>query len=947
MKKITLLCFLFIGYINYCYSQDINLNPYSQTLDLYDPITGGTVLGTATNDDSSFNNVPIGFNFVFGGTTYTQVGIQSNGFIALGGTVFSSYTAISDEFGSNNVIAAFNGDLQGNATTGELSYITSGTAPDRVFTVQWKSYRHYAAAGDDYNFQIRLFETSNEINIIYGSMTQNATARTRQVGLRGSSNAVFNSRTTTDDWSATIAATANTASCALTTTIFPASGLTFIWSPPAACTGTPTPGNTIAPQTTACSNVPFTLSLQNLTEGSGVSYQWQTSTDGIAYTNATGASTSSTYVATQSAVTYYRCLVTCTTTSAVGTSTPVMVGVSSALSCYCIPAYTTGKTDGDLISNIVISGTTLSNNTGTDPVNPAYTYFTGQPNYTANLQAGSSYNITVSVGTFGNQNVAVWIDYNDDGFFGTSERVGFTTASITSNGSATFPITLACNPALGTHRMRVRDVYFTSGNTIDPCASYGFGETEDYDVTISAAVACPQPSALTATGITANSATIGWTTGCAELSWNLYVVPAGAPAPTGTPTYVTQVNPFVIGNLTASTTYDIYIAADCTTNGVSLLTGPYTFTTTPNPPVNDECSGAIALTVNTDLACTSQTAGTVNAATPSNVDATSCFGAEDDDVWFSFVATATTHRIQLNGVSNFTDMAHSLWTGNCGTLTLVPNSCSDADTSNPSGLVIGQTYYVRVNSYGTTPTTATFNICVGTPPPPPANDECANASVLTFDDSFCNGTNNNGTNVSATNSGVANPACFNYGQNDVWFSFVVPAGVGTINVSTDFTGGTLVDTEIALYSGTCGSFNLIACDQDGGTTVLSNGSSYNSLITNAAVTAGQTYYVRVSGYSASAVGTFCLRASTNTLATNSFDTNSFSYYPNPVRDVLNLSYIQTISKVQINNLLGQEVLSKVINANESQIDMSSLPKGTYLVNVTAEGLTKTIKVIKE
>lgn len=923
------------------------MNPFSQAIDLYDPITGGTVLGTATNDDTSFDNIPVGFNFVFGGVTYTQVGIQSNGFIAFGGTVFSSYSALSDTFGSNNVISAFNGDLQGNATTGELSYITSGTAPDRVFTVQWKSYRHYAAAGDDYNFQIRLFETSNEINIIYGSMTQNATSRTRMVGLRGSSDAVYNSRTTTDDWSATIASVANTATCALTSTIFPASGLTLIWSPPGACTGTPTPGNTIAPQATACSNVPFILSLQNLTDGSGVSYQWQTSSDGISYSNALGASTLSTYNATQSAATYYRCIVTCATTSAAGTSTPVLVGVSSATSCYCTPIYTTGKTFGDLISNIIISGTTLSNNTGTDPVNPSYTYFTGQPNYTAILQAGSSYNITVSVGTFGGQNVAVWIDYNDDGFFATSERVGFTTTSIDANGSTTFSITLACNPALGTHRMRVRDVWLTAGNTIDPCASYGYGETEDYDVTVSAAVACPQPSALTATAITANSATIGWTTGCAELSWNLYIVPAGSPAPTGTPTYVTQVNPFVINGLTASTSYDIYIAADCTTNGVSLLTGPFNFTTTPNPPANDECSGAIALTVNADLNCVSQTAGTINAATPSNVDATACFGAEDDDVWFSFVATATAHRIQLNNVSNFTDMFHSVWTGNCGTLTLIANSCSDADTSNPSGLVIGQTYYIRVNSYGTTPTTATFNICVGTPPPPPANDECANASVLTFDDSFCNGTNNNGTNVSSTNSGVTNPTCFVYGQNDVWFSFVVPAGVGTIDVSTDFTGGTLVDTEIALYSGTCGALTFVACDQDSGTTTLSNGSSYNSLITNATVTAGQTYYVRVAGYSASNVGTFCLRASTNTLATNSFDTNNFSYYPNPVRDVLNLSYIQTISKVQINNLLGQEVLSKTVNANESQIDMSSLPRGTYLVNVTAEGLTKTIKVVKE
>ncbi|HRN99856.1 MAG TPA: hypothetical protein PLA69_11200, partial [Flavobacterium sp.] len=119
---------------------------------------------------------------------------------------------------------------------------------------------------------------------------------------------------------------------------------------------------------------------------------------------------------------------------------------------YCVPIYTSGKTDGDLISNIVISGTTLANNTGTEEVNPAYTYFTGQPNYTAELQAGSSYQVAVTVGSYGSQNVAVWIDYNDNSVFETSERVGFTTTSIAANGTATFTISLACNPPLGTHR---------------------------------------------------------------------------------------------------------------------------------------------------------------------------------------------------------------------------------------------------------------------------------------------------------------------------------------------------------------------------------------------------------------------------------------------------------------------------------------------------------------
>nr|WP_294936870.1 T9SS type A sorting domain-containing protein [uncultured Flavobacterium sp.] len=233
------------------------------------------------------------------------------------------------------------------------------------------------------------------------------------------------------------------------------------------------------------------------------------------------------------------------------------------------------------------------------------------------------------------------------------------------------------------------------------------------------------------------------------------------------------------------------------------------------------------------------------------------------------------------------------------------------------------------------------------PPPPPANDECANAVSLNVDSTFCNGANTNGSNENATDSGIAAATCFEYGENDVWFSFIVPATTATVNVSTDFTGGTLVDTEVALYSGTCGTLVEVGCDQDSGTTVLSNGFSWNSLLTNIAVTAGQTYYVRVSGYDASFEGTFCLRIVTNTtLASDSFISNEFKAYPNPVRNTLNLSNATEITLVAIYNMLGQEVLSESINATEAHLDMSRLLSGNYIVKVNSGGNTKTIKVVK-
>jgi hypothetical protein len=83
------------------------------------------------------------------------------------------------------------------------------------------------------------------------------------------------------------------------------------------------------------------------------------------------------------------------------------------------------------------------------------------------------------------------------------------------------------------------------------------------------------------------------------------------------------------------------------------------------------------------------------------------------------------------------------------------------------------------------------------------------------------------------------------------------------------------------------------------------------------------------------------------LSNGDFDSNSFVAYPNPVKNVLNVSFNQNISDVAVYNLLGQQVLLMQVNANKGQVDMSSLATGTYLVRVNSENGVKTIKVIKE
>ena len=73
----------------------------------------------------------------------------------------------------------------------------------------------------------------------------------------------------------------------------------------------------------------------------------------------------------------------------------------------------------------------------------------------------------------------------------------------------------------------------------------------------------------------------------------------------------------------------------------------------------------------------------------------------------------------------------------------------------------------------------------------------------------------------------------------------------------------------------------------------------------------------------------------------------FSYYPNPTSDVLNVSAGRNIDSVALFNLLGQKVMTSTVGANTSQIDLSSLAAGTYVMKVTVDGETGVYKIIKQ
>lgn len=222
---------------------------------------------------------------------------------------------------------------------------------------------------------------------------------------------------------------------------------------------------------------------------------------------------------------------------------------------------------------------------------------------------------------------------------------------------------------------------------------------------------------------------------------------------------------------------------------------------------------------------------------------------------------------------------------------------------------------------------------------PPTNDNCAGAVALTTGGNFASNPVV-GSNTASTNSNPPAPGCAFFQGGDVWYSVVVPAS-GNITVETNPNGTTPIsDTGLAVYSGSCASLTLVQCDDD------SSASGNFSKVVLTGRTPGEVLYVNVWEYGNDTFGTFQVSAYDASLGNESFDSSNFRFYPNPVEDVLNLSYSQNINKVQVINILGQEVKTVTLDANQAQVDMSNLPSGTYLVKVTSDNQIKTIKVIK-
>jgi gliding motility-associated-like protein len=139
----------------------------------YTPITGGTTLvaaGTAVGAVSPVTN--IGFTFKFQGVDYTQFSVNAAGLLKLGSVAVTTESVNSAITTTNTpkIYALWDAFSTGTAASGGgvVSSLT-GTAPNRVLTVQWRVNSTGATTASGVNFQVALFETSNKIEFNYGA----------------------------------------------------------------------------------------------------------------------------------------------------------------------------------------------------------------------------------------------------------------------------------------------------------------------------------------------------------------------------------------------------------------------------------------------------------------------------------------------------------------------------------------------------------------------------------------------------------------------------------------------------------------------------------------------------------------------------------------------------------------------------------------------------------
>lgn len=213
--------------------------------------------------------------------------------------------------------------------------------------------------------------------------------------------------------------------------------------PPSGCSGTPTGGTAAAAPANVCIGASTVLTLSGATSSAGITRQWQSSPDSMAWTDIPSGGTGTTYNATPATTTYYRCMVTCTNGGASAGSAGVKVTVDQLPSVTVDPVGQTICATQPIMLQVTATGNNLTYQWRKNGSNVPGTAADYLQNNTTIADAGD-YDVIVSSGTCRDTSAAAIVVVNPLG--ATLPDTGTTVSYVQADGVAYTFTDGSCRP---------------------------------------------------------------------------------------------------------------------------------------------------------------------------------------------------------------------------------------------------------------------------------------------------------------------------------------------------------------------------------------------------------------------------------------------------------------------------------------------------------------------
>ncbi|MBA5628628.1 GEVED domain-containing protein [Moheibacter lacus] len=366
------------------------------------------------------------------------------------------------------------------------------------------------------------------------------------------------------------------------------------------------------------------------------------------------------------------------------------------------------------------------------------------------------------------------------------------------------------------------------------------------------------------------------------------------------------------------------------------------------PPANDDCADAIA------LACGESDSG-------STVGATDSGGNTAGDVFYSFTGTGSSELVTVSLCGSSFDTYLRVYT-DCTLATEVAVNDDSCDLQSELTFTSDgtSTYYIMVEGFSAN--VGDYVIEVNCTPPP---SDCEDFEVLS--NALENGLFFGGDTAQhiATDIQVADTGFTVYGMEPtligeattISFIFYADNGglpgaeIGTAegsiegsvitgsNFGFDFIKYTVAfDTPFEMEANTTYWIEILS-DAVAWETTSASILGYGDVFYNTNV--GEGVWTSTGG------DEFVFNLICEELGVGDMNSFDFSYYPNPVKDVLNITSKNSVENIAVFNLAGQKVLTDVQVTN-GQVNVSALPSGVYVFKATLQGgQIETFKIVKK